>query len=50
MEKLKKHQPSMSIKKQIENLRTIGLNIENEEYAEKILNDISYFIYDFFRD
>ena len=43
MEKLKKHQPPMSIKKQIENLRTIGLNIENEEYAEKILNDISYF-------
>ena len=28
MEKLKKHQPPMSIKKQIENLRTIGLNIE----------------------
>ncbi len=40
---LKKQQPSMTIKEQINNLKEIGLVINDEEYAEKILNDISYF-------
>ena len=40
---LKEHQPSMTIKQQIVNLRGKGLIIKDEEYAEKILNDISYF-------
>jgi len=40
---LKKQQPSMTIKEQINNLKDIGLVINDEEYAEKILNDISYF-------
>ena len=40
---LKEHQPSMTIKEQINNLQEIGLIINDEEYAEKILNDISYF-------
>lgn len=40
---LKKHQPSMTIDEQIENLKEIGLLIDNEAYAKRILNDISYF-------
>lgn len=40
---LKVPQPSMTIKEQINNLKEIGLIIDNEKYAEKILNDISYF-------
>jgi len=40
---LKEQQPSMTIKEQINNLQEIGLIIKDEEYAEKILNDISYF-------
>ena len=40
---LKEHQPPLSIDEQIENLKNIGLVIENEEYARNILNDISYF-------
>ncbi len=40
---LKKHQPPMTIDEQIENLKSIGLIVEDEEYAKKILNDISYF-------
>ena len=43
MGELKKHQPPMTIDEQIENLKNIGLIVENEEYAKKILNDISYF-------
>ena len=43
MEYKKKHQPPMTIDKQIENLKSLGLIIEDEEYAKKILNDISYF-------
>lgn len=39
----KKHQPALSVEAQIDNLRKIGLTIENEEYAKAILNDISYF-------
>lgn len=43
MGELKQHQPSMTIDEQIENLKEIGLRIENEAYAKRILNDISYF-------
>lgn len=40
---LKEQQPSMTVKEQINNLKKIGLIICDEVYAEKILNDISYF-------
>ncbi len=40
---LKKHQPSMNVDEQIENLKAIGLKISDENYAKQILNDISYF-------
>jgi len=43
MGELKTLQPSMTIDEQINNLKKIGLIIENEEYAKIILNDISYF-------
>ena len=43
MGELKQHQPSMSVDKQVENLKTLGLIINDEEYAKRILNDISYF-------
>ncbi|MBQ9991290.1 MAG: Abi family protein [Lachnospiraceae bacterium] len=43
MGELKKHQPPMAIDEQVENLKSIGLIVEDEEYAKKILNDISYF-------
>lgn len=43
MGELKKHQPFMTIDEQISNLKEIGLIFEDEEYARKILNDISYF-------
>lgn len=33
----------MTIDEQINNLKEIGLIVEDEEYARKILNDISYF-------
>lgn len=33
----------MTIDEQVENLKNIGLIVEDEEYAKKILNDISYF-------
>ena len=33
----------MSIDEQIENLKAIGLIIEDEEYAKRVLEDISYF-------
>lgn len=33
----------MTIDEQIENLKNIGLIVEDEEYAKRILNDISYF-------
>lgn len=39
----KQHQPPMTIDEQIENLKAIGLIVADEEYAKKILNDISYF-------
>lgn len=40
---LKHLQPSMSIDDQIENLKSKGLTISNEEFAHKILNDVSYY-------
>ena len=43
MTKLKEHQPAMDIDGQIANLLSIGLIIDDVEYAKKILNDISYF-------
>lgn len=43
MGELKRHQPSMSIDEQLENLKTLGLVISDEDYARHILNDISYF-------
>lgn len=43
MGELKKHQPPMTIDEQVENLKSIGLIVDDEEYAKKILNDISYF-------
>ena len=43
MGELKKHQPPMSVEEQIENLKTIGLTINDEQYAKRIQNDISYF-------
>lgn len=42
-ETLKKHQQAMTIDEQIENLKSLGLQIDNEEYAKRMLNDISYF-------
>lgn len=43
MGELKQHQPSMTIEEQVKNLKNIGLTVKDEEYAKKILNDISYF-------
>ena len=40
---LKAQQASLNIDEQIENLKSLGLIIGDEEYAKKILNDISYF-------
>jgi len=42
-ERLKAHQPPMTVEEQIENLREKGLVIDNTDYAHSILNDISYF-------
>lgn len=41
MGELKKHQPPMTIDEQVENLKNIGLIVDDEEYVKKILNDIS---------
>jgi abortive infection bacteriophage resistance protein len=40
---LKQHQDPMTIEEQIKNLKEIGLIVADEEYAKKILYDISYF-------
>lgn len=40
MEKLKKHQRPMTIEEQVENLKNIGLIIEDDAYAKRILNDV----------
>lgn len=33
----------MTIDEQIENLKSLGLIVDDEKFAKKILNDISYF-------
>ena len=43
MGELKQHQSPMIIDELVENLKSIGLIVEDEEYAKRILNDISYF-------
>lgn len=43
MGELKKHQRAMTIEEQINNLKDIGLVVADEDYARKVLNDISYF-------
>lgn len=43
MGELKKHQPALTIDEQIENLKSIGLIINDEDKARRLLNDISYF-------
>ena len=43
MSNLKQHQPALSVREQIENLISLGLDIENVDYAADVLNDISYF-------
>lgn len=44
MEKFKhQHQSPLTIDEQVENLKSLGLIIGDEEYAKRILNDISYF-------
>ena len=40
---LKNQQPPMSVDEQIDNLKELGLQIDDENYAKSILNDISYF-------
>ena len=40
---LKQQQPAMNVDEQIENLKRLGLVINDEEYARRILGDISYF-------
>ncbi|WP_242826954.1 Abi family protein [Butyrivibrio sp. MC2013] len=42
-ETIKKHQQAMTIDEQVKNLKSLGLQIDDEEYAKRILNDISYF-------
>ncbi len=43
MGNLKQHQEPISIREQILNLKSKKLIINNEEYAERISNDVSYF-------
>ena len=40
---LQQHQQPMTVDEQVENLKSLGLEINDELYAKKILNDISYF-------
>ena len=40
---LKPHQKPLTVKEQIENLKSIGLLIDCEEDAERVLNSVSYF-------
>lgn len=40
---MKRHQPSMKIDEQIDNLKKLGLIILDDSYAREILNNISYF-------
>ena len=45
MGELKQHQPPMTIDEQVENLKSLGLIINDEEYAKKILKEISDYIF-----
>ena len=40
---LKKHQVLMTIDEQVENLKELGLVINDEEAVKEFLNDVSYF-------
>jgi abortive infection bacteriophage resistance protein len=40
---LKAQQPAFTISEQIENLKALGLQISDEEFASSFLNDVSYF-------
>lgn len=42
MGELKKHQPPMTIDEQVENLKGIGLIVDDEEYAKKIMKVESF--------
>ena len=42
MKEQKIHQPPMTIHEQVENLKSIGRIVNDEEYAKHILNDIFY--------
>lgn len=39
----REHQPPLTVEEQIQNLLSLDLNIEDEEYAKRLLNDVSYF-------
>ena len=39
MEERKQHQPSMTIEEQVENLKSIGLIVNDEEYAKNYYNN-----------
>ncbi len=43
MADLKKHQPAMDVDSQISNLKALGLRIDDEDLAKRVLNEISYF-------
>lgn len=40
---LKKQQPALTVQEQIDNLKSLGLIIADEAYANAFLNDVSYF-------
>lgn len=40
---LKDHQPAMTIDEQVDNLKSLGLIVKDEDYAKSFLNDVSYF-------
>lgn len=42
-EQKKTQQPAMTVEEQLENLKNLGLIIENDEEAISFLNDVSYF-------
>ena len=39
----KEHQAPLSVEDQVNNLISLGLTIEDKEYAKTFLNDVSYF-------
>lgn len=40
---LKDHQPAMTIDEQVDNLKSLGMIVKDEDYAKSFLNDVSYF-------